>query len=95
MKREGCAMPSAEAAFWACAALVLYPYLLYPLLLALLARLFGRPVKRAAGIASISSGGSPGVCRHWPPGISPIGLANAPARSPETPTCVRSPHPTS
>jgi cellulose synthase/poly-beta-1,6-N-acetylglucosamine synthase-like glycosyltransferase len=35
-----------EIAFWACVALIAYPYLLYPLLLAVLARLRPRPVRR-------------------------------------------------
>jgi biofilm PGA synthesis N-glycosyltransferase PgaC len=38
-----------EVVFWACAVLILYPYLIYPLLLALTARLFGRPVRRGLG----------------------------------------------
>src|SRR4051794_24987260 len=44
-------MHAAEAVFWACALLVLYPYLLYPLFIAALARLFGRPVRRGQGVA--------------------------------------------
>ncbi|MFO0877264.1 MAG: glycosyltransferase family 2 protein [Gemmataceae bacterium] len=35
-----------DCAFWGCIALVLYPYLAYPLCLALLARLRARPVRR-------------------------------------------------
>jgi cellulose synthase/poly-beta-1,6-N-acetylglucosamine synthase-like glycosyltransferase len=38
-----------EITFWACVALVLYPYLLYPLLLAGLARLRPRAIKRGRG----------------------------------------------
>jgi biofilm PGA synthesis N-glycosyltransferase PgaC len=39
-------MTFAEIAFWVCTACVVYPYLVYPALLAVLARLFGRPVRR-------------------------------------------------
>jgi hypothetical protein len=35
-----------EIAFWACLAAVVYPYAVYPLLLAVLARLRPRPVCR-------------------------------------------------
>jgi cellulose synthase/poly-beta-1,6-N-acetylglucosamine synthase-like glycosyltransferase len=38
-----------EIAFWICAALVAYAYFLYPLLLAVLSRLCGRPVRRGPG----------------------------------------------
>lgn len=41
-------MCTAEMVFWGCALLVLYPYALYPLLIWLLARLFGRPVRRGS-----------------------------------------------
>lgn len=51
-------MPLCEIAFWGCALLVLYPYVLYPLLLAILVRLRGRPVRRtplpATGRPSVS-----------------------------------------
>lgn len=40
-------MPPFEIAFWACVALVAYPYLIYPLILAVLVRLRARPVRRA------------------------------------------------
>lgn len=39
-------MSTPEIVFWACVALIAYPYFLYPLLLAALSRLFGRDVKR-------------------------------------------------
>jgi cellulose synthase/poly-beta-1,6-N-acetylglucosamine synthase-like glycosyltransferase len=39
-------MSPAEVVFWAAAAFVLYPYLIYPLALAVVARLFGRPIRR-------------------------------------------------
>jgi cellulose synthase/poly-beta-1,6-N-acetylglucosamine synthase-like glycosyltransferase len=41
----------AAAAFWACAALVAYAYLLYPVAIWWLARRFGRPAMPPAGIA--------------------------------------------
>jgi cellulose synthase/poly-beta-1,6-N-acetylglucosamine synthase-like glycosyltransferase len=43
-------MSPAEIGFWACAGLILYPYLLYPLLLTLVARLRPRPVARGPGL---------------------------------------------
>jgi cellulose synthase/poly-beta-1,6-N-acetylglucosamine synthase-like glycosyltransferase len=42
-------MWSLEAAFWASAFVVLYPYVVYPLLMAVLAGLWPRPVKRGRG----------------------------------------------
>lgn len=50
-----------EIIFWACAGFVAYPYLVYPLVLAALARLCGRPVRRAPGtVRSVSFV----VCAH-------------------------------
>jgi cellulose synthase/poly-beta-1,6-N-acetylglucosamine synthase-like glycosyltransferase len=43
-------MSPSEIVFWVAAALVLYPYLVYPLLVALAARLRGRPVRRQKGL---------------------------------------------
>jgi cellulose synthase/poly-beta-1,6-N-acetylglucosamine synthase-like glycosyltransferase len=42
-------MTPCETAFWLCAAAVAYPYAVYPLLLAVLARLRPRPVRRGPG----------------------------------------------
>lgn len=47
-------MSSYELIFWSCAALVIYPYVIYPLLLALLSRLRARPVHRGSGPGSRS-----------------------------------------
>ncbi|MBY0230438.1 MAG: glycosyltransferase family 2 protein [Gemmataceae bacterium] len=48
-------MATAEAVFWGCAAVVLYAYLAYPLLVAVLARLFGKAVRRGpAGGLTVS-----------------------------------------
>jgi cellulose synthase/poly-beta-1,6-N-acetylglucosamine synthase-like glycosyltransferase len=42
-------MSAAEVVFWVAAAFVLYPYVVYPLLLAVAGRLFRRPVRRRKG----------------------------------------------
>ena len=42
-------MPAAEILFVVCVALILYPYVVYPLLMALVARLRPRPVRRDVG----------------------------------------------
>lgn len=41
--------PLLEAIFWACVALVAYPYAIYPLVLATAARLRGRPIRAEGG----------------------------------------------
>src|SRR5881398_2722169 len=42
-------MSPAEVVFWVAAAFVVYPYLVYPHAVGLLARLFARPVRRRKG----------------------------------------------
>ena len=41
---------SLEIIFWACVACIAYPYAIYPLVLAAVARLRGRPVRAASGV---------------------------------------------
>jgi cellulose synthase/poly-beta-1,6-N-acetylglucosamine synthase-like glycosyltransferase len=47
-------MPAAEALFWACLALALYPYVVYPAVLWVLARWLGRPVRRVPHVRPVS-----------------------------------------
>src|SRR5439155_17171531 len=46
---QGGVMSAAEVIFWVAAGFVLYPYVVYPLSLAAVGRLFARPVRRRKG----------------------------------------------
>jgi cellulose synthase/poly-beta-1,6-N-acetylglucosamine synthase-like glycosyltransferase len=42
--------PLLEVIFWSCVALIAYPYVIYPLVLAAVTRLWGRPIRAAGGV---------------------------------------------
>ena len=45
----------ATLVFWTCWALLLYVYVLYPLTVRVLAALFGKPVRRAAVLPTVTT----------------------------------------